>query len=171
MNKIFLVTTLIFLLFTACEETPEPSDPCDDNDWATALRDGEEHCIGVVEVNYFHPNTTSAVIIFSARNATSLTPEIYAEFTIPVDGVALNTPYPIKTGKILDADPITSGSLTLLAFDPPAQGKTGCFAGTFSLAAGSSSGPAIEYTNGRFVYYKGTVYAKDNISGNGCNPF
>lgn len=158
----------------SCEETPEPSGPCEDSQWATATLNGEAHCMGKVEVNYFHANTTSAKIILTARNeGPSLTPEIDVEFAIPVEGVALNTPYPVSTGKIYDADEITEGSLTLLVFDPPTQLEAGCIAGTFTLKAGINGTTTFNYTDGRFVYFRKTVQQSDqsSVASLGCNPF
>lgn len=177
MKKLYTFLLILFTVSTlfinvACEEEHSPVSPCDDDQWATATKNGEEVCLAELQVSYFHPNTRSAVIVFTAGNEVSGDREINAEFTIPVDGITLNTPYPIKSGDLYGADPITSGTITFLVFDPPAQSKAGCIAGTFSLTAGTPNGPAtFEYTNGRFVYYKGTVYEEDNISGNSCNPF
>ncbi|MEZ4945600.1 MAG: hypothetical protein R2804_08740 [Cyclobacteriaceae bacterium] len=167
-----LLTVSVLLLNVACEEEPAPLEPCDDSQWATATKNGDEVCLGQTEVNYFNPNTNSAKIVFTAGNEMIGAREIDAEFSIPVDGIVLNTAYPLSSGKLYGADPITSGTITFLVFDPPAQGKEGCIAGTFSLTAGSPNGPAtFTYTNGKFVYFKGTVYVEDNISDNSCNPF
>lgn len=174
LNKYLIVlSTAIVLLFNvACEEQPTPIEPCNDNQWATATKNGEEVCLGEAEAIYFNPNTANAIIVFTAGNEQTGDREINAEFSIPIDGIALNTPYPIKSGKLFGADPITSGSITFLVFDPPAQGKVGCIAGTFSLTAGTPNGPVtFEYTNGKFVYNKGTVYEEDNLGDTGCNPF
>lgn len=171
MNKLLIVIWGMALLFSlSCEETPEPPGPCEDNEWVTALRNGEQHCIGVAEVNYFNPNTASAKVILSARNEDSLTPEIYAEFSIPVEGAVLNTPYPILTGKVFNADEITEGSLTLLVFDPPAPNKAGCIAGTFTLKAQAGGVTTFEYTDGKMAYFKGAGTALTGSTAF-CNPF
>lgn len=172
MNKILLFSFLLALFITSCEEKAEPLGPCEDNQWAKVNRNGEEHCLGLVEVSYFNANTSSAMVILSARDeaAVSLTPEIYVEFSIPVEGVVLNTSYPIIKGKILDTDEITEGSLTFLVFDPPAFQKSGCVAGTFSLKAQTGGVTTFEYTDGKFVFAKGqgteSYYAPAS-----CNPF
>ena len=171
MSKLFPFTVLLLgLLITSCEKTPEPLDPCEDNEWATAVRNGEDICLGVVEVTYWNANTTSAKVIVSTRDASTLTPEIYAEFSIPVEGVVLNTAYPVLTGKFFDADEITEGSLTLLVFDPPAQNKAGCMAGTFTLKAQAGGTTTFEYTDGKFVYFKGPGTESFNAP-ESCNPF
>ncbi|WP_421871994.1 hypothetical protein [Marinoscillum sp.] len=171
MNRFFMIIVFMGLVtFTGCEETPEPTDPCEDTQWATATRNGEDHCMGNVEVTYWNANTTSAKVILSARNDESLTPEINAAFSIPVEGVMLNTAYPVLEGKIFGADEITEGSLTLLVFDPPAQGKAGCIAGTFTLKSQSGGISTFEYTDGKFAYFKGEG---TELTGSTefCNPF
>ncbi|MFZ1806212.1 MAG: hypothetical protein WAU36_03265 [Cyclobacteriaceae bacterium] len=169
---IILFITSTLLLHVSCEEEPAPIAPCNDNQWATATKNGEEVCLGELAVSYFNPNTANALITFNAGNELTGAREIDAEFSIPTDGIALNTAYPLKSGSLYGADPIRSGTITFLVFDPPAQGKVGCIAGTFSLTAGSPNGPAtFEYTNGKFVYNKGTVYEEDNLRDTGCNPF
>ena len=158
------------LLIIACETDPGPSDPCADNEWASVNRNGVDICLGVTEVTYFNANSNAAKIVFSAAEIDFLNPEIEADFSIPVDGVMLNTPYPVSSGRILKADPITEGNITLLVFDPPAQGKAGCIAGTFSLKSTVNGITTFEYTNGRFVYFKGEgteSYGPDDS----CNPF
>ena len=83
------------------------------------------------------------------------------------------THFSLLEGEFFGADPITEGSLTLLVVDPPAQGKAGCFAGTFNLKSQSGGITTFDYTNGRFVYYRGTVSQSDfgNAENTGCNPF
>lgn len=171
MKRLFTLTILMGMTsFFSCEETPEPLGPCEDNEWVTARRNGEDYCMGIAEVTYWNANTTSAKVIISARNEDTLTPEIYVEFSIPIEGVALNTPYPVLTGKIFNADEITEGSLTLLVFDPPAPNKAGCIAGTFNLKAKAGSLTTFEYTDGKVAYFKGqgTESFKPSES---CNPF
>lgn len=179
MNLLIKPATLIIaislsLIHFSCDESPSKVDPCDDNEWVTATKNGEAVCLSELEVTYFYPNTNSATIVFTAGNELVGDREIEAEFSIPVEGIELNTDYPIKTGKLYGADPIQSGFIRLLVFDPPAQGKPGCISGTFSLKAGTPNGPTtFEYTNGRFVYYKGTVKQSDQGTAvnSGCNPF
>jgi hypothetical protein len=164
----------IAISFWACEKKTEPAGPCDDDQWATAVRNGEARCLGEVEVTYWFPNTESAKIIMTAGNEMIGAREIDVEFSIPVEGLMLNTPYPVLEGKILGADQITEGSITFLVFDLPAQGKAGCIAGTFQLKAAAPGAPAtFEYTDGKFVYYKGTVRESDfgTADNSGCNPF
>ena len=169
-----LIGLILFLVFTiSCEEIPEPSDPCDDNEWATAIKNGEDYCMGKVEVTYWNVNTQSAKIGITAGNESIAPFEISATFSIPVEGIELNKAYPLLEGEFFGADPITEGSLTLLVVDPPAQGKAGCFAGTFNLKSQSGGITTFDYTNGRFVYYRGTVSQSDfgNAENTGCNPF
>lgn len=172
MNKYRSLPGLIFvfLLITSCEEVPEPSDPCEDNEWATALKNGENHCMGKVEVTYWNANTQDAKIIMTAGNELIAPYEIDATFRIPVEGVELNKAYPVLEGKLFGADPITEGSMTLLVFDPPAQGKAGCIAGTFSLKAQTGGITTFDYTNGRFAYFKGAGTGPIG-STEFCNPF
>ena len=169
-----LIGLILFLVFTiSCEEIPEPSDPCDDNEWATAIKNGEDYCMGKVEVTYWNANTQSAKIGITAGNESIAPFEISATFSIPVEGIELNKAYPLLEGEFFGADPITEGSLTLLVVDPPAQCKAGCFAGTFNLKSQSGGITTFDYTNGRFVYYRGTVSQSDfgNAENTGCNPF
>lgn len=171
MNKFLIIIALFGLsIFTACEETPEPSDPCADNQWAIANRNGEQYCMGNVEVTYWNANTPSAKVILSARNEDSLTPEINVEFSIPVEGVVLNTAYPVIEGRVFGADEITEGSLTLLVFDPPATNKAGCIAGTFTVKAQSGGITTFEYANGKFAYFKAAGTGPTGSS-EFCNPF
>ena len=172
MRKLIVLIGLAGLMAgVACEEIPEPIDPCDDNRWATSTRNGEPICLGQVEVTYFHANSSAAKIIMSARNeGPTMAPEIYVEFSIPVEGITLNTAYPVLEGKIYDADEITEGSLTLLVFDPPSQGKEGCIAGTFTLTAQTGGITTFNYTDGKFVYFKGAGTESSSLSP-GCNPF
>ncbi len=165
---------LVCIGLFSCEKEPEPQDPCGDNDWARVEKNGKEVCLGQVAVDYFHPNTSSAVVIMTAGNEVVGDKELNLEFSIPVEGVELNTAYPVKTGKIHGADPVTEGSITFLVFDPPSLGKAGCFAGRFQLRSASDpAAPTFVYTNGRFVFSKGTVYQshQGNADTNGCNPF
>ena len=168
-----LIGLALFFQIASCEETPEPIDPCKDNEWATALKNGEDHCVGKVEVTYWNANTQNAKIDIIAGNELIAPYEISASFGIPVEGIELNKAYPVLEGKLFGADPITEGSLTLLVFDPPAQGKAGCFAGTFNLKSQTGGITTFDYTNGRFVYYRGTVYESDfgDAENSGCNPF
>ncbi len=173
-NEFALVATLLTCLFSvSCEETPDPLGPCEDNEWATATRNGEEHCMGGVQITYWNANTEDAKIIMTAGNEAIPPYEINAEFRVPVEGIELNRAYPAIEGNLFGADPIFEGSLTLLVFDPPAQGKAGCFAGVFSLKAGSPSATTFDYSNGKVVYYIGTVYESDHgtAENSGCNPF
>ena len=170
MKKLFMPAVfLLALLFTSCEETPEPHGPCEDDQWATATLNGEEHCMGKAEVTYWNANTNSAIINLITKQADAIDAEIHVDFSIPVEGVALNTPYPVKSGKVFDADVITEGSITLLVFDPPSVNKAGCIAGTFNLKAENGGITTFNYTNGRFVYFKGQG-TESSIS-TGCNPF
>ena len=165
-----LFSAALLLTCISCEKESEPSGPCDDNDWARVTKNGEEACLGYVEVNYFNANTSSAKIVFTAGNEMVGDKELMVDFAIPIEGVALNTPYPVEEGRIYGADPITEGSITLLVFDPPSQGKAGCIAGTFELTASGPDSPVpFEYTNGKFTYYKSA--ATDVIVGTPCNPF
>ena len=172
MNRLLFIPFLFPFLISSCEEKAEPLGTCEDNQWTRFNRNGEERCLGAVEVNYFHANTNSAKVILSARDedAVSLTPEIYVEFSIPVEGAILNTPYPVIAGKILDADEITEGSLTLLVFDPPSSQKSGCVAGTFTLKAEAGGVTTFEYTDGKFVFSKGQG-ADNYYAPASCNPF
>ncbi|MDN4164548.1 hypothetical protein QWY31_03490 [Cytophagales bacterium LB-30] len=172
MHKIVISALLMFVFFASCEEKPEPLGSCEDGQWAKANRNGEAHCMGAVEVTYWNANTNSAKIILFTRDEslTTLTPEINAEFSVPIEGVTLNTAYPLIEGKILDADVITEGSLTLLVFDPPGTQNSGCIAGTFSLKAESGGVTTFEYTEGTFVFAKGQG-ADNYYAPSSCNPF
>lgn len=174
-KKIVCVAVIAICLgLLSCEETSEPVGPCKDNEWATAIKNGKEACLGGIQVTYWDANTANARLIITAGNEAIPPYEISATFSVPQEGIELNKAYPLTEGKLFGADPLTSGSMTLLVFDPPAQGVAGCFAGTFQLEAGAAGSPAtFTYTNGRFVYYKGTVYESDfgNANNTGCNPF
>ena len=165
-----LSIVLLLLGFLACEEAPKPIDPCADNEWAKATKNGKETCWGDVAVSYFNANTKGAVIVFTAGDG--LKSEILAEFTIPEDGINTNTDYPLKSGTIFGADPFSSGTINFIDFDPPAPGKKGCITGTFNLTAGASGAPAtFSYANGKFIFYRGTMFESDHDTGEACNPF
>ncbi|HNP19685.1 MAG TPA: hypothetical protein PKL31_14705 [Fulvivirga sp.] len=160
----------LFSLIMACQESPIPVDPCNDGQWATALKNGTEVCFPEISVTYFFPNTKNAVIIFDAGQL--LMDEINAEFSIPVEGIELNKDYPLKEGKISGADPFTEGKINFILFDMPGQSKSGCIAGTFSLKANSPNAPAsFEFTEGKFVYFRSAMSQENRDSGTGCNPF
>ena len=168
-NMLFSIALILLGLF-ACEEAPESVTPCTDTEWAKALKNGKETCWGEVAVSYFNPNTKAAVIVFTAGDVYKS--EISAEFTIPEEGVNTNTDYPLKSGTVFGADPLTSGTINFIDFDPPAPGKKGCITGTFNLTAGVPGVPTtFTYTNGTFIFYRGTMFESDHDTGEACNPF
>ena len=170
---VYLLVSTLMLTFISCEQedaSAEPPGNCNDYEWARVTKNGDDICLANVVVNYSYPNTVNATIGFVAGNEDTGDRELFANFAVPIEGIALNTPYPLREGSIYGADPITEGSITLLIFDEPSQGKTGCIAGTFELkAAGPDSPVPFEYTNGKFTYYKSTVAQVPSHSP--CNPF
>ena len=169
----FIKTTLsivVLLGCLSCEKEPNPLGPCDDNTWAKVKKNGNDACLSEVDILYYNANTDVATIGFTAGNELSGARELKADFAIPVEGLALNTPYPLKEGSIYGADSLTEGSITLLVFDPPAQGKAGCIAGTFELKANGPNAPVpYEYTGGQFIYFKSA--SQEIVPGAACNPF
>ena len=170
MKKLFVLS--LATLIWACEPAPTPSGPCEDGQWATALKNGADHCLGLVEVTYWNANSPSAHILFTAGEVGNK--EIQANFAIPAEGIALNQDYPLRDGTLYGADELTSGSIRFLVFDPPSTGEGGCIAGTFTLTADGPDTPVpFRYTEGRFLYYKGTTAESDNYTdfSQSCNPF
>lgn len=173
MKRFMLMAFLSTYFLISCENTPQPADICDeDAQWAKAIRNGDEVCLPELNISYFFSNTPNAIITFQAGGLVDK--EILADFSVPEEGVTLQTKYSLKEGSLFGADPLVEGSISFLTFDPPTPIKAGCIAGTFSLKSGGPNAPAsFEYTNGRFAFFKRTVQEDDRSTpeNTGCTPF
>ena len=161
LKKLSLLT-ILFITLLACEEEVETKKACTVGRWASADKNSQSVCLENMAISYWRANTSSAHIIFTAGSTSQVgVPEIEAEFSIPVSGIALNTNYPLKEGKLAGADPFTEGYINFINFDYP-----NCVSGTFELRAENSEiGVTQSYSNGKFVYDK---LGQINSS---CNPF
>ncbi|GAB3327309.1 hypothetical protein GCM10027429_00990 [Marivirga atlantica] len=158
----FSLLAILFISLLSCEEELETQKPCTVGRWASADKNAENVCLGQMAISYWSPNTSSAHIVFTAGSTSQVgVPEIEAEFTIPISGIALNTNYPLNSGKLAGADPFTEGYISFINFDYPE-----CVSGTFELKAENSDIGVIQsYSNGKFVFDK---QGQINSS---CNPF
>lgn len=159
-KKISLLLSLLLIL-SSCDETVEPLGPCEGDLWASANKNGEEYCLGTVNLIYWFANTEQAKVDLTAGTTDKVSiSEIEASFKVPVAGIATNTPYPLTEGKIAGADEFTEGSLTFINYGE------GCITGTFELkSVNSVAGISLTYTNGKFV-----INSSGDQNSN-CNPF
>ena len=125
MKIIYIPLLPVLFLFFACENVEEEIEPCTSGYlWAKANIDGVEVCFEKVRYVEKNMNTKDAYIQLTIYNGLRNTDEsINAFFSVPVEGIRLNTPYEAYDGSYYNAEDVVSGNLTFTYYNIDSNDK------------------------------------------------
>lgn len=155
MKKIIFLFILIPLTIISCKEEEKVLGPCKGFLWAKASIDGREVCFENIRLVYQNANTKDAYIQLTIDNGLiGIDESINGFFSVPVEGITLNTAFPAYDGDYFQSEEMVSGSLTYIYYDTTAPNKDDRYAhGFFELVTQNLNNTSSQtQISGEFIY-------------------